>query len=283
MVASLLSGRISLRAEGTNSTKPASITVIGSDTLVILAQKWAEVYMSSHPNVRIQVTGGGSGNGFAALENNTTDIADASRPIQPGETAKCIRAFNKVPREYKVAVDGLSVYVNSKNRVKELDLAQLKKIFTGEITNWKDVGGENAPIIVYSRENSSGTYEYFKEHVLEKKDFTAKAQTMQGTAALLQAIVNEPNAIGYGGAAYGVANVRAIGVKRDAASPAVEPTEQTVANKTYPIWRYLYNYVNPAVDKGEIHAYLEWIRSDEGQKIVKEINYYPLPPEMRSK
>jgi phosphate transport system substrate-binding protein len=259
-----------------------NITVKGSDTLVILAQKWAETYMSTHPEVKIQVTGGGSGVGFAALQNQGTDIADASRPIKAKEVEACIKAFNKRPKEYKVAVDGLSVYVNNDNSVKELSLEQLEGIFTGRIQNWKEVGGKDAPITIYSRENSSGTYEFFKEHVLKGKDFSAGAQTMQGTAALLQAINKDPNGIGYGGAAYGE-GARALGVKKDADSKAIEPNEETVLNQTYPIWRYLYNYVNPALDKEEIRAYLDWIRSDEGQKIVKEVGYYPLPSALRTK
>ena len=135
--------------------------------------------------------------------------------------------------EYKVAVDGLSVYVNNDNPVKALSLEQLEGIFTGRIQNWKEVGGNDGPITVYSRENSSGTYEFFKEHVLKGKDFVASAQTMQGTAALLQAINKDPNGIGYGGAAYGE-GARALGVKKDADSKAIEPNQETVLNQTLP-------------------------------------------------
>jgi phosphate transport system substrate-binding protein len=261
------------------SAQAGNITVKGSDTLVILAQKWAEVYMSGHPEVKIQVTGGGSGVGFAALQNQGTDIADASRQIKGKEKEECIKAFGKVPREYKVAIDGLSVYVNNSNPVKELSLEQLAGIFTGQIQNWKELGGPDAPITIYSRENSSGTYEFFKEHVLKGKDFSASAQTMPGTAALLQAVNKDANGIGYGGAAYGE-GAKALGIKKDAGSPAIMPTEETVLNQTYPIWRYLYNYVNPALDKDEIRAYLDWIRSEAGQKIVKEVGYYPLPGDL---
>src|SRR5436305_13728889 len=119
--------------------------------------------MGSHPETKIQVTGGGSGTGFAALQNQTTDIADASRPIKSKEVEACVKVFNKRPREYKVAIDGLSVYIHNDNSVKELILDQLERIFTGQIKNWKAVGGNDAPITVYSRENSSGTYEFFKE------------------------------------------------------------------------------------------------------------------------
>jgi len=259
----------------------ANITVTGSDTLVVLAQKWAEVYMSKHPEVKIQVSGGGSGVGFAALQKQSTDIADASRPIKPAEKISCVKAFGKVPTEYKVALDGLSVYVNEGNPVKELSEDQLADIFTGKIKTWKEVGGKDLPITVYSRENSSGSYEFFKEHILKGKDFLAGAQTMPGTAAVVQSIAKDPQGIGYGGAAYG-GGVKALGVKKDANSKAVLPTEETVLNHTYPIWRYLFNYVNPDVDKGDVAAYLKWIRSDEGQKVAKEY-YYPLPEDLRTK
>ncbi len=260
----------------------ATITAKGSDTLVILAQKWAETYMGKHLDIKIQVTGGGSGTGFAALQNQQTDLCNASRKIKATEQANCIKAFGKRPTEYKVALDGLSVYVNAENAVKELTLDQLELIFTGKIKNWKEVGGPDAPITVYSRENSSGTYEFFKEHVLKGKDFVSSAQTMPGTAAVLQAVAKDKGGIGYGGAAYG-AGAKHIAVKKDAASPAVEPSEENVMKGTYPIWRHLFIYVNPALDKGDIAAYLNWIRSDDGQKVVKEVGYFALPENLRQK
>jgi phosphate transport system substrate-binding protein len=259
-----------------------NITVKGSDTLVVLAQKWAEVYMGKHSDVKIQVSGGGSGIGFAALQSQTTDLCDASRKIKPAEIQKCMVAFGGArPTEYKVAVDGLSVYVNPENPLQELSLSQVGDIFTGKIKNWKEVGGADAPITVYSRENSSGTYEFFKEHVLKGKDFAASAQTMPGTAAIVQAVVKDKNGIGYGGAAYGGSS-KLLAIKKTDASPAIAPNQETVMNGTYPIWRYLYVYVNPAQDKGEIAAYLSWIRSDDGQQYVKDIGYYPLPKNLRS-
>lgn len=262
------------------SAHAGNITVKGSDTLVILAQKWAEVYMQKTPATKIQVTGGGSGIGFAALQNRTTDLANASRKIKAKEQEACIKAFNKRPTEYKVALDGLSVYVNDANAVKELSLEQIEGVFTGRIKNWKEIGGNDAPITIYSRENSSGTYEFFKEHVLKGKDFAARAQTLQGTAQVIQNVAKEKNGIGYGGGAYG-AGVKHLKVKEAEGSPAIEPTEETVVNGTYPIWRYLYIYVNPALDKGEIASYLIWIRSDDGQKVVKDVGYYPLPENLR--
>jgi phosphate transport system substrate-binding protein len=261
--------------------RAGEITVKGSDTLVILAQKWAQNYMKDHPDVKIQVTGGGSGVGLAALQNGQTDIADASRAISAKEQEACVLKFGAIPTEYKVAVDGLSVYVNKDNPVKELALDQLAGIFTGKIQNWKQVGGTDAPINIYSRENSSGTYEFFKEHVLKKKDFAASAQTMPGTAVLVQRIESDPYGIGYGGAAY-TTGARALGIKKDASATAVAPTEATVMDGSYPLWRYLYNYVMPKSDAHEIADYLKWIRSDEGQKIAKDEGYYPLPEKLRS-
>ena len=258
-----------------------NITVKGSDTLVVLAQKWAEVYMGQHSDVKIQVSGGGTGTGFAALQNQTTDLCDASRKAKAAEMANCLKAFGARPTEYKVALDGLSVYVNPENTLKELTLGQVGDIFTGKITNWKEVGGPDAPITVYSRENSSGTYEFFKEHVLKGKDFAASAQTMPGTAAIVQAVVKDKNGIGYGGAAYGGGS-KLLAIKKTDVSPAILPTEENVISGTYPIWRHLYVYVNPALDKGEVAAYLNWIRSDDGQKYVKAIGYYPLPKNLRS-
>ena len=257
-----------------------SITVKGSDTLVILAQKWAEVYMGAHSGVKIQVTGGGTGTGFAALQDQTTDLCDASRKIKAAEISNCIKAFGKRPTEYKVALDGLSVYVSESNPLKELTMDQVGGIFTGKIKNWKDVGGADAPITVYSRENSSGTYEFFKESVLKGSDFAASTQTMPGTAAILQAVAKDKNGIGYGGAAYG-AGAKHLAIKKDDSAPAIEPNEENVVKGSYPIWRYLYVYVNPALDKGEIAAYLNWIRSEAGQKLVKEVGYYPLPAKLR--
>ena len=265
-----------------SSAFAGNITVKGSDTLVILAQKWAETYMGKKSEAKISVTGGGTGTGFAALQNNTTDLCNASRKIKAKEIEACVKAFNKRPTEYKVALDGLSVFVHESNKIQSLSLEELESVFTGQIKNWKDLGGEDAPIVVYSRENSSGTYEFFKEAVLKGKDFVASAQTMPGTAAVLQGIAKDKNAIGYGGAAYG-AGAKHIKVSVAKGGEGIEPSEENVVSAKYPIWRHLFIYVNPAIDKGEIGAYLKWIRSDEGQKVVKDVGYFPLPANLRSK
>ena len=265
-----------------SSAFAGNITVKGSDTLVVLAQKWAETYMGKNATAKISVTGGGTGTGFAALQNTTTDLCNASRKIKAKEIEACVKAFNKRPTEYKVALDGLSVFVHESNKIQSLSLEELEAVFTGQIKNWKDLGGEDAPIVVYSRENSSGTYEFFKEAVLKGKDFVASAQTMPGTAAVLQGIAKDKNAIGYGGAAYG-AGAKHIKVSVSKGSEAIEPSEQNVVSAKYPIWRHLFIYVNPAIDKGEINAYLKWIRSEDGQKVVKDVGYFPLPANLRSK
>lgn len=260
----------------------ANITVKGSDTLVVLAQRWAEHYMRSNPDTKIQVNGGGSGTGFAALQNQQTDLATASREIKAKEKEECFKAFRKLPKEYKVALDGLSVYVHESNPVKQLSVEQLRGIFTGKTRNWKEVGGPDLPITLYSRENSSGTYEFFKEKVLDGRDFAASAQAMPGTAVLLQSVARDPKGIGYGGAAFGQ-GAKTILVSNETGGAGVEPTEENILNQSYPIWRHLFVYVNPALDKGEVNNFLNWIRSNEGQSLVKEVGYFPLPKEERSK
>jgi phosphate transport system substrate-binding protein len=279
---SLTVGFCALAAATGLAARAGTITVKGSDTLVILAQKWAEVHMQKRPETKIQVSGGGSGVGFAALQNRNTDLADASRKIKAKEIEACVKAFGKRPTEYKVALDGLSVYVNKENPLDVLSVEELGDIFTGRIRNWKELGGPEAPIVLVSRENSSGTYEFFKEHVLKGKDFAASAQTMPGTAAVLEAVSRDKNAIGYGGAAYG-AGAKHLRISKLKGGQAIEPTEETVLKGEYPIWRYLYIYVNPEQDRGEIAAYLNWIRGEEGQKLVQDVGYYPLPEYLRQK
>jgi len=258
-----------------------SVTIKGSDTMVVLTQKWAETYMALHPEAAIQVNGGGTGTGFAALQARTTDICNASRRIRAREKENCLRAFRKLPREYPVALDGLHIYVHQENPLKQLDLGTLAAIYVGVITNWTALGGPEAPITLYSRENSSGTYEFFKERVLEGRDFSARTQTLQGTAQVLEAVARDPWGIGYGGAAYGQ-GARHLKVSRTRDSEAVAPSEATVVSGAYPISRFLYCYVNPDLDQGDVAGYLRWIRSDDGQAIVRHLGYYPLPPSARA-
>lgn len=250
------------------------ITVKGSDTMVILAQRWAEIYMSKHPGVTIQVTGGGSGVGISALINGTTDICNASRPMKQSEIDKLKARFNVLGVEIKTAKDALSIYVNESSPVQELSIEQLKKIYTGEITNWKDVGGSDAKIILYGRENSSGTYVYFKDNVLEGADFSPMTQTMPGTAAVVNAVAKDKYGIGYGGAAYGK-GIRYAKVKKDANSQAYEPIEENIKSGKYPIARYLYMYTRNR-PTGALKEFVDWVLSSEGQQVVTKVGYFPV-------
>ena len=192
-------------AAGTLGAKPAlagAVTVKGSDTMVVLGQRWAEEYMKKNPATTIQVTGGGSGTGISALINGTTDVCEASRAMKDAEKKQLADKAGAPPVEITVAKDGLSVYVNDTNPLSELTMDQLKQIFTGKIDNWKGVGGPDAKIIPYSRENSSGTYVYFKDNVLGGADYMPGMQSMPGTAAVVNAVSKDKFGIGYGGAAY---------------------------------------------------------------------------------
>lgn len=265
------------------------ITVKGSDTMVNLAQKWAEVYMGKNPSISIQVTGGGSGTGIAALLNKTTDLANASREIKESELEKA-KKQGVEPTQYQVALDGIAVIVHPNNKVDNLTIQQLSDIFTGKITNWKQAGGENLPITLYGRENSSGTYEIFKEHVLGKdeknmqKDYATSTQVLQGTAALGESIARDVKGIGYGGVGYFAErnDIKILHVKADQKSEAVIPSEngkvnyEVIWNKKYSISRYLYCYTDQNA-KPELKAYLDFIVSAEGQNVVKQMEYIPLP------
>jgi phosphate transport system substrate-binding protein len=252
---------------------PKKITVKGSDTLVILAQRWAEVYMKSHPDVVIQVTGGGSGTGISALINGSTDICDASRPMKQSEIDKLKERYGSLGVEIRCAKDGITVYLNEANPVKELNLKQLSGIYTGRIKNWKEVGGADAEIKLYGRENSSGTYVFFQENVV-KGDYATSCQTLPGTAAVVNAVKNDKYGIGYGGAAYSK-GIKQCLVKKDDKSQAYAPSAETIKNGTYPISRYLYMYLRNR-PTGEIKNYIDWILGPEGQKLVVEEGYFPV-------
>jgi phosphate transport system substrate-binding protein len=250
------------------------ITVKGSDTMVILAQRWAEKYMASNSDVTVQVTGGGSGVGISALINGTTDICDASRPMKGSERDKLKSRYNSLGSEIPAARDGITLYVNEENPVSELSLDQIKAIYLSEVKNWKDVGGPDMKIILYGRENSSGTYVYFRDVVLKGADYSPVMQSLPGTAAIVNAVAKDKNGIGYGGAAY-AKGVRKVKVRKDASSPAYEPTVETIKAGEYPITRYLYMYTR-AKPAGEMKKYIDWILSPEGQAIVSEVGYFPV-------
>ncbi len=249
------------------------ITVKGSDTMVILAQKWAEVYMKSNPNAAIQVTGGGSGVGISALINGATDIANASRKMKQTEKDKLKDRYNTLGVEVACAKDGITIYLNPANKVKELSIKQLSEIFKGNIKNWKEVGGADAEIKLYGRENSSGTYVFFQENVV-KGDYAPSCQTLPGTAAVVNAVKKDPNAIGYGGAAY-AEGIEICKVKKDDNSPAYLASAETIAKNQYPITRYLFMYLRNR-PTGAMKSYIDWILSPEGQKLVVEMGYFPV-------
>jgi phosphate transport system substrate-binding protein len=242
--------------------------------MVIMNARLAEAFMAKAPETMIQVTGGGSGVGLAALINGTTDIAASSRPIKTSEVDKLKNRFATVGYAFPIARDGLSVYLHSSNPVNELSLAQLRDIYTGKVTNWRNVGGKDAPIILYSRENSSGTYTYFKDNVLMGKDYSPRAQTLQGTAAVVNAVSKDPNGIGYGGAAY-AKGIKFAAVKKDDKSPAYFPSLDTVRGGQYPITRYLYLYLR-AKPAGDVKKFLDWAVGPEGQDIVTKVGYFPV-------
>jgi len=246
----------------------AAVTVKGSDTMVILAQRWAEEYMKKDPSKKVQVTGGGSGTGIAALINGTTQIANASRPMKDSEKKNLEKRFGTPGVETSVAKDGVTFYVHESNPVKSLTVEQLRRIYQGDLTSWKDVGGPDAPIVVYSRENSSGTYVFVKDNVLDGGDFTPRAQTLPGTAAVVNAVSKERNGIGYGGAAY------AKGV-RELLVDDVEPTEANIRSGKYPLARDLYMYTR-AAPTGEVKEFIDFCLSPAGQKIVTTVGYFPV-------
>ena len=263
-----------LLAAGCGGQRSKAVTVKGSDTMVLLGQRWAETYMAEHPGAAVQVTGGGSGTGIAALINGTTEICQSSRPIKDDERKQIADRYGRQVTEIVVARDGLAVYVAEGNPVAELTLGQIKEIYTGRITDWSQVGGPRSPITLYGRENSSGTYEYFKEHVLEKADFAAAVQTLPGTAAVVNAVARDPRGIGYGGAAY-AKGVKEVAVKRDPATPGVLPTEAAIRDGSYPVARDLYFYLRGEPQAGA-RPFIDYVLSPEGQKLVVEVGYFPV-------
>jgi phosphate transport system substrate-binding protein len=263
-----------LMMAGPAASAARGITVKGSDTMVILAQRWAESYMNGHPGSIVQVTGGGSGTGIAALINGTTDICTASRPMKEDEKRKLRDRFQSMGTEIAVAKDGLSIYLNEQNPVKQLSFAQLRDIYTGTITSWKQVGGNDALIVPYGRENSSGTYVYFKDNVLLGRDYSPRCQTLPGTAAVVNAVARDPNGIGYGGAAY-AKGVKDCAVSKDEKSPAVLPGAATVKDGSYPVTRDLFFYtrIKPA---GDTKKFIDWVLSAEGQALATKVGYFPV-------
>lgn len=250
------------------------ITVRGSDTMVALGQKWAEVYMSKFPEETVQVNGGGSGTGIAALINRTADICQSSRPMKAREREKIREKFGRDVIEIPVAKDGIVIYAHESNPIPKISIPQLRKIYTGEIQNWKELGWEDKRIIVYGRENSSGTYEFFKKDVLKGADFADYVQTLPGTAAIVNAVSKDKYAIGYGGNAYSQ-GIRLVPVSRADTSEAIEANEETITSATYPIARDLYFYLAKEPNDA-LRRFIDWVLSDEAQAIVAAQGYFPV-------
>lgn len=254
----------------------------GSDTLVNLALAWAEAYRDVEPSVSIAVTGGGSGTGIAALINGTVDIANASRQIKEKEY-EAARANGIEPVEFTVAIDALAIVVNLENPVSELTIRQLADIYTGRITNWQEVGGNDAPIVLLSRETNSGTHVYFLEEVVRLGDgentdiFAPQTLLMPSSVGITSEVRRNPNAIGYDGLGYvDTAHEKTIAVAKDADSPFVLPTVASGADGSYPISRDLYMYT-AGEPTDAVAAYLAWIFGPDGQRIVAELGFVPLP------
>lgn len=246
----------------------------GSDTVLPVAQQTAERFMNQHPDTRVTVTGGGTGVGISALLDNTTDIAMASRPIKFSEKMK-IKSAGEDVAEIVVAYDALAVVAHPSNPVKQLTRQQLEDIFRGKITNWKQVGGDDRKIVVYSRETSSGTYEFFKESVLKNKNYMASSLSMPATGAIIQSVSQTKGAIGYVGLAYVNKDVKALHVSYDAGKSFVEPSFANAKNKTYPIVRPLFYYYE-AKTEGRVKPFIDYVLSAEGQETVKNVGYIPV-------
>lgn len=249
----------------------------GSDTLLPLTQELAEEYLAEHPEAEIIVTGGGSGVGIAALMENTTDIAMASRSIKFGEKMKFAEEGLKAV-EVTVAYDALAVVVHPSNPVSRLTREQLEAIFRGKITNWKEVGGEDRKIVVYSRETSSGTYEFFKESVLENKNYMSSILSMPATGAIIQSVRQTKGAIGYIGLAYLNRYVKALAVSYDGGVHYAEPSVENAVNGSYPIVRPLYYYYDSGKE-AEVSPFISYVISPEGQESVLSQGFVPVTEE----
>lgn len=258
----------------------AGVVVKGSDTVLPLSQKEAEVYLQKDKAASVAIIGGGSGVGLAALIDGTCDIAQSSRPIKSKETRQA-KQKGVNPVETVVAKDALTVIVHPSNPVKKLTVQQIGDIFTGVITNWKDVGGPQKSIVVYSRESSSGTYAFFREHVLANKEYTSAALLAPATGAIVQSVSQTEGAIGYVGMAYLTPSVTALEVAAEAGKPYVPASTANALDGSYPIARELFYYTN-GQPKGEAKAFIDFILSPEGQKLVEDVGYVPVKPGARS-
>jgi phosphate transport system substrate-binding protein len=270
----------SSRTTAPDSTTAKYIENKGSDTIVNLALAWAERYQSEHPDVRISVTGGGSGTGIAAMINKTVDIANASRKIKE-EEIEAAQANGVNPVEYIIARDAIAVIVNPKNPASQLTLGQISDIYSGKINNWQEVGGADRPIVRLSRETNSGTHVYFLETVLRlgsaenKTLFSMDTLLLPSSEGIVAEVRQNPNAIGYDGLGYVPEDLKMIAIAEEAGASYVLPSIPTVNDKSYPIARDLYMYTNGEAT-GIVKEYLDWIMSSAAQEIVAELGFVPV-------
>lgn len=256
------------------SVEAQKLVIKGSDTVLPLSQKEAEVYMKSNKSASISVVGGGSGVGIAALIEGNTDIAMSSRPIKMDERLK-LQDAGRAYKEVTIAFDALAVVVSPNNKVSQLTREQLEGIYTGKITNWKEVGGDDLKIVVYARETSSGTYEFFKEHVMSRKNYASSVLNMPATGAIIQSVSQTKGAIGYVGLAYLEKDVKTIAISYDKGKTFVKPSVETAKNKTYPVVRPLFFYYPSKVEK-LVKPFIDYVLSPTGQKIVGDVGYITL-------
>src|SRR5690349_24592211 len=282
----LLLASCSSNTSETNASDAAYIENKGSDTIVNLALAWAEKYQAEHPEVRISVTGGGSGTGIASLLNKTVDIANASRQIKPEEVNQA-KSNGVNPVEHIIARDAIAVIVNPENPVSQLTLQQISDIYSGKINNWSEVGGDNRPIVRLSRETNSGTHVYFLETVIrlgnskDKTLFSMDTLLLPSSEGIVSEVRQNPNAIGYDGLGYVPKDLKVIAIAKEAGSPYVLPSIATVNDKSYPIARDLYMYTN-GEPTGIVKNYLDWIISPEAQQIVADLGFVPIAPDSTS-
>ncbi|MCU0726031.1 MAG: PstS family phosphate ABC transporter substrate-binding protein [Planctomycetes bacterium] len=273
-----------LVACGGRSGSRKAIQNKGSDTLVNVAQTWAEEYKKVNPNVAVAVSGGGTGTGLSALINGTVDIANASRKMEPKEI-ELARKHGIEPVEFIVGYDALAVYVHAKNPLPSLTMAKLAEIYAdgGSISRWDQLGvdvpdAKDSKIVLVSRQNNSGTYAYFKEAVLGKdREYRMGTLDMHGSKDVVDLVHKTPGAIGYSGLAYHTDEVRMIPIAKDDDSPAIIPCEKTALDQSYPIARPLFMY-SRGQPEGEVKAYLDWILSDAGQRVIADRGYAPVRP-----
>lgn len=254
---------------GAPAQESGTLNISGSDTMVNMAQAWSEAYAEVNPNLAITVTGGGSGNGIAALINKTVDFADSSRDIKPEETTQA-QAGGVNPVTTQVARDGVVVIVNSANAVADISKDDLGKVYRGEITNWKDLGGADAPIVLLGRDSSSGTYAFIQDEVVGKDKLYAKSmRNLQSSQAIVDEVAKNPNAVGYVGLGYESTTIKPLTVA------GITATVDTVLDASYPLSRPL-NMISNGEPTGAAKAYIDWILGADGQKIAADQGFVPL-------